>query len=423
MSAHSMHASPAASAPFVDADGGVPDSITVEFEVPFTHRLRFTQDVLGADFPVLRELLPPGGIRAPKVILYCETAVAEANVQKLDGFQQRLRDAVQLVREIRIVAGGEACKNDTSLVDEVLGDINRFDLDRRSYVIVIGGGALLDAVGYAAAVAHRGVRVVRLPTTTLSQDDSGVGVKNAINWFEKKNWKGTFACPWAVVNDRGLLETLPDRDFRSGFSEAVKVSLLKDAAMFDRLCELAPRIHDRDWEACDPVIRESAVWHLRHITRGGDPFEALEARPLDFGHWSAHKLEPMSDYTIRHGEAVSMGLCIDVAYSTLRHGLPAADRDRVIQCLQDLGIAVSHPLMHDAERLLGGIEEFRQHLGGRLTVTMLEAPGRPVDVHEIDEAILRDAIEFVARIGPPTRTVPAAVDRGTANAVSTPAAV
>ena len=383
--------------PFVDAERAVPDAIDVDFTVPITHRLRFTQDVFGPDADVLLDVMPPGGESLPKVLVYCDAPIAKVNPDLRERIETVLEDRVDLVAPVQLVVGGEACKNDPAVIDRMLADINRFDMDRRSYIVVIGGGAVLDAVGYAAAVAHRGVRLVRLPATTLAQDDSGVGVKNAVNWFDKKNWKGTFASPWAVINDRRLLDSLPDRDFRAGFSEAVKVALLKDAAFFDRIRQAATQIADRDWDACDPVIRESAVWHLRHITRGGDPFEALEARPLDFGHWSAHKLEPMSGYAVRHGEAVAIGLAIDVAYSVLRHGLSEADRDAIHETLENLGLPLAHPLITDTDVLLDGLEEFRQHLGGRLTVTMISAPGEPVDVHEIDTAAMREAIEFCCR--------------------------
>ena len=101
---------------------------------------------------------------------------------------------------------------------------------------------MLDAVGFAAAIAHRGIRLVRLPTTTLAQADSGVGVKNGVNLFGKKNWLGAFAVPWAVLNDTALLATLPDRDFVAGFSEAVKVALLKSPEVFRPA--LPGRLHD-----------------------------------------------------------------------------------------------------------------------------------------------------------------------------------
>jgi 3-dehydroquinate synthase len=275
------------------------------------------------------------------------------------------------------------------------------NLDRRSYVVVIGGGAVLDAVGFAAAIAHRGLRLVRLPTTTLGQADSGVGVKNAVNLFGKKNWIGSFAVPWAVINDTALLETLPDRDFICGFSEAVKVSLLKDRAMFASLCATASRIRRRDLAVALPVIRESAEWHRRHITEGGDPFESREARPLDFGHWSAHRLEAMTDFELRHGEAVAIGVALDTIYSELALGLPPDDARSVLGCLGDLGFRLSHPALRDVSGLLDGLEEFRQHLGGRLTVTMLQGIGQPIDVHEIDQPLMRAALERLVALEPP----------------------
>jgi 3-dehydroquinate synthase len=297
------------------------------------------------------------------------------------------------------VPGGEAVKNDIHILERMLKCFHAADLDRRSYVVVIGGGAVLDAVGFAVAIAHRGLRLVRLPTTTLSQADSGLGVKNSVNLFGKKNWIGTFAVPWAVINDAALLDTLSQRDFICGFSEAVKVSLLKDASLFDELCRVAGRIRQRDLSAALPMIRASARLHLDHITRGGDPFEGNEARPLDFGHWSAHKLEPLSGFSLRHGEAVAIGVAIDTVYSSLAFGLPRRDALRVLHCLRDLGFSLDHPLLHRPEPLFAGLEEFRQHLGGRLTLTMLRGAGQPLDVHEVDSSRMLQAIRRVSAFG------------------------
>ena len=383
--------------PVVDGAGGTTRRYDVAFAVPFTHRVRFTADVLGADAPALLDVLHADG-RPARVLFLLDAGVA-AGAPGLPGrlldFADRHRDRIALAGPVALVPGGERCKNDPAVLDDLLSRFNALDLDRRNYVVAVGGGAVLDAVGFAAAVAHRGIRLVRLPSTTLAQDDSGIGVKNAVNLFGKKNWKGSFAVPWAVVNDAKLLETLPDRDFRCGFSEAVKVSLLKEPAFFDRLCATATDIAARDPAASSYAIERSAYWHLRHIARGGDPFETREARPLDFGHWSAHKLEGMTDFRLRHGEAVGIGLAIDCAYSSMVHGLSDADARRVTDCLRDLRLPLSHPAVSRADELLDGLEEFRQHLGGRLTITMLDAPGRPIDVHEVDAGAMREAIASV----------------------------
>lgn len=371
--------------------------INVPFEVRFTHRLRFTQDVFGADTDALLELLDTSEGRIPRVQFWVDEHVATANPDlnhRIQSFCKAHPTRVQLSGNVQTVAGGEDVKNDIHVIERMLKCFNHADLDRRSYVVVIGGGAVLDAVGFAAAIAHRGIRLIRMPTTTLAQGDSGIGVKNSINLFQKKNWVGTFAVPWGVINDRKLLETLSDRDFCCGFSEAVKVALLKDANFFERIYRDATKIRRRG-DACWPVISESAQWHLKHITEGGDPFEMLEARPLDYGHWSAHKLETMTDFSLRHGEAVAIGVAVDTVYSSLAHKLTEDAAERVLDCLQQLGLLMEHPALHETEELFRGLEEFRQHLGGRLTVTMLDGIGKPINVHSIDHDLMKSAITRV----------------------------
>jgi 3-dehydroquinate synthase len=376
------------------------ESFDVPFAIQTTHRVRFTQDVLGADRHVLADVLEPSGDRPARVQFWLDEHLASARPdlrQRIRAFARECADRIVLTGNVQLVPGGEAVKNDVHVLERMLKVFHAADLDRRSYVVVIGGGAVLDAVGFAAAIAHRGIRLVRLPTTTLGQADSGIGVKNSVNLFGKKNWIGTFAVPWAVINDEALLETLSERDFLCGFSEAVKVSLLKDANFFDEVCRAAHGIRRREMAVARGVIRASARLHLNHITRGGDPFEMNEARPLDFGHWSAHKLEVLSNFRLRHGEAVAIGVAIDTVYSSLVHGLPESDAQRVLDCLAELGFRLDDPALADPEPLFAGLEEFRQHLGGRLTLTMLRRVGQAIDVHEVDRERMREAISHVSQ--------------------------
>jgi 3-dehydroquinate synthase len=372
-------------------------STDVDFVVSFRHRLRFTADVLGSDSTVLADVLEASEERMPRVQFWVDQCVAEANPdlrQRLHAFTRRYASRLISCGPPQLVPGGELIKNDVHVLEQMLRVMNESDLDRRSYVVVIGGGAVLDTVGFAAAIAHRGLRLVRIPTTTLAQADSGVGVKNGVNLFGKKNWLGAFAVPWAVINDRRLLETLGDRDFRCGFSEAVKVALLKDPEFFSWLHQNAEAIVRRSPE-CWTAIEKSAGWHLRHITAGGDAFEMLEARPLDYGHWSAHKMEALSQFSLRHGEAVAIGVAFDTVYSSLVHGLPWPAAEQVLETLERLGLLKDHPVLGETERVFDGLEEFRQHLGGRLTVTMLRGIGQPVDMHEVDRSAMKRAIAHV----------------------------
>ncbi len=394
--------SPPASPPFstLVLVTDIPSRFDIPFHVPQVHRLRFTRDVFGVDQPVLAELLQPSGDQPARVTVWVDDDLARAVPSLLTRAAQAISQSTHLriVSEPQTVPGGEASKNDPAVIDRLLEHFNEHDLDRRSYVVVIGGGAVLDAVGFAASVAHRGIRLVRIPTTTLAQADSGVGVKTAVNWFGKKNWKGTFCSPWGVVNDAQVLTTLSDRDWRCGFAEALKVTALKDRKAFQYLTDHARQVAARDAEVSTQVLRNSVLLHLSHITEGGDPFEALEARPLDFGHWSAHRLEALSNFRLRHGEAVSIGLAIDCTYSHLKLGLPASSYRKILKALINLGLPVRDRLLSAPEPLLSGLEEFRQHLGGRLTITMLSDIGQPIDVHEIDPLVMRQAIAQVSEL-------------------------
>ncbi len=287
-----------------------------------------------------------------------------------------------------ILPGGERAKNSPALINEIHAQIDRHHIDRHSYVIAVGGGALLDVAGFAAATAHRGVRHVRIPTTTLAQADSGVGVKNRINAFGKKNFIGTFAPPYAVINDFTLLATLPPKEMRAGYVEAVKVACIRDRKFFEEMEAAATALAAFDPPAMRRLIYRCAELHLNHIAGSGDPFETGSARPLDFGHWAAHKLEQTSDFQIHHGEAVAIGLALDVVYSRQIGLLEAAAAGRILGLLRRLGFTLfaSRLLARDSGgdfQVLGGLEEFREHLGGELTITLLKEIGSGVEVHEM----------------------------------------
>ncbi|MFT5855301.1 MAG: 3-dehydroquinate synthase [Verrucomicrobiales bacterium] len=280
----------------------------------------------------------------------------------------------------------------------IWSEINDRELDRHSYVIAIGGGAFLDLLGFASATAHRGIRHVRMPTTTLSQGDGGVGVKNGVNFFGKKNWVGTFSVPHAVVNDLVFLKTLPERERRAGVIEAIKVALIRDVDFFNAMEEGRADLGALEASALEMVIRRSAALHVEHIATGGDPFELGSARPLDFGHWAAHKLEQISDFAIGHGEAVAIGIAIDLLYAVEADLLSAEDCARILDLIEGVGFKLFSPHLMtrngDGELfILRGLEEFREHLGGELTITLVTAPGESIEVHEMDAAKVVVALE------------------------------
>jgi len=305
-----------------------------------------------------------------------------------------------------VLPGGEQAKNDPALIAALHAELAQARLDRHAAVLVVGGGAVLDAAGYAVSTAHRGLRCVRVPSTVLAQCDGGVGVKTGINGFSAKNFSGTFAPPHAVVDDFDLLTTLPLRDARAGMAEAVKVALIRDPVLFDWLEANAEALSRADPEPLATMIRRCAALHLAHIAQGGDPFEAGSARPLDYGHWSAHKLELMSGHELRHGEAVAIGMLLDARYAEQQGLLPTPALERIATLLAKLGLPRFHPALAERQAgglaVLGGLQDFREHLGGALSVTLLEGIGRGREVGDLDEAAVEAAIGWLSeRAGRP----------------------
>jgi len=369
-------------------------------------RVFFSENVFAPDNPVLRDALADAGPR--KVLVVLEDSLAQA----LPGLEVQIEkyftahaSQVRLVRPPLFACGGERAKNSSALVGEIYSQIQRHHVDRHSYVIAVGGGALLDVAGYAAATAHRGVRLVRIPTTTLSQADSGVGVKNGLNAFGQKNFIGTFTPPFAVINDFQLLATLLPRDKRSGYVEAVKVACIRDAAFFDEIERNAAGLAAFAPAPMKQLIRRCAELHLDHIATSGDPFESGSARPLDFGHWSAHKLEQLSHFAISHGEAVAIGIALDVLYSRNTGLLAPATAGRILDLLEKLGFKLfANELLNannaELPAFLSGLEEFREHLGGELSITLLAEIGRSVEVHQMEPGPIAAAVaELRARAG------------------------
>jgi len=382
-----------------------------DFQIPvyFKHRIVFTRDAFASANPCLGEILAEGGGR--RALICIEENVATAWPKLAHDARGYLEHRDLETHRPVILPGGEAVKNDDAIVKRVWREIDRAKLDRHSYLICIGGGAFLDAVGFAAATAHRGVRLIRFPTTTLSQDDSGVGVKCAINHFGKKNWVGAFSVPFAVINDFRFLHTQPESSRRAGLIEAVKVALVKDPEFFDWIERHVEALHALDPATIEECIERSAIAHASHIASGGDPFEHGSARPLDFGHWAAHKLEALTAMQLSHAEAVAIGMALDCVYSEAAGHLDAKTCRRILNVIRGLDLPLHHPELDrrnpDGRRLVfAGLDEFREHLGGELTILLPVAPGKMIEVGHIATDLLDECIDKLRALeAPATCTV------------------
>ena len=367
-------------------------TIKQTFSVPFEYSVHFTEGIFNKSNPLFADIVR--STRLLKAYFVIDKGVVAAHpslIDQIKKYQTAHGDSFELPAEPLVVPGGETVKNDMQYLDAITQACNTHKIDRHSFIVAIGGGAVLDMVGFAAAISHRGIRHIRIPTTVLAQNDSGIGVKNSMNAYNKKNFLGTFAPPFSVINDTDFLPTLDDRDWRSGISEAIKVALIKDAAFFNWIESNTKGLTKRELPIMNQLIYRCAKMHMDHIA-SGDPFEMGSSRPLDFGHWAAHKLEQLSDYELRHGEAVAIGICLDVMYAHLKGMISMKDARRVIALFTALGFQVYHSKL-SGETLLKGLEEFREHLGGTLTIMLVSKIGKGHEVHEMDTQLIIAAAE------------------------------
>ena len=375
-----------------------------DFQVRFQYPVHFTDRLFDPANPTLVEVitrLEPE--RRHRCLVFVDDGLQKSLPElhdEIEAYARHHGDRLELVVAPIAVPGGEKIKSELHFVEQMRETLFEHKVDRHSYVIAIGGGAVLDAVGLVAATTHRGIRHIRVPTTVLAQNDSGVGVKNGVNMYGVKNFVGTFAPPFAVLNDTAFITALPNRDKIAGMAEAVKVALIRDGAFFRWLEHNADALALFDRDAIVYLIRRCAELHMHQIANGGDPFETNSARPLDYGHWSAHKLESMTRHHVRHGEAVAIGMALDARYSVLAGMLAESEDERVCCLLEDLGFRLWHPTLEKRDKdgayaVLQGLRDFQEHLGGELTITLLSDLGVGVEVHEMDGSLVNASIDWL----------------------------
>ena len=373
-------------------------TIQQEFTVSYSYPVIFTRGLFAPENSTLRDVVCRTGNEKHQALVVVDSEVARLNVgllEQISRYAEAHADVLEFVAPPFIVRGGEVCKHEPVEVERIHALVERHKICRHSFIIAIGGGAVLDAAGYAAATAHRGVRLIRVPTTVLAQNDAGVGVKNGVNAFGRKNFLGSFAPPYAVINDFDFLATLQPRDLRSGIAEAIKVALIRDRPFFDSLYASRAELSRFESSAMERMIIRCAELHLEHIATGGDPFECGSSRPLDFGHWNAHKLEDLTRSELRHGEAVAIGIALDSLYSRYSGSLGDLDLHRILTLLDDLGFTLYHPALSwlDVEKSL---REFQEHLGGELSIPLLAGIGCKIEAHQIDAGLMKRCIGELA---------------------------
>jgi 3-dehydroquinate synthetase len=303
---------------------------------------------------------------------------------------------------LTVVQGGETCKS-LEAITSLLSAFSGFGLCRRSEpVIAVGGGAVLDAVGFAASVFRRGVPFIRVPTTLLAYVDASIGVKTAINYEGVKNLVGSFAAPALVLLDRSFFASLGHREIVSGLGEILKVSLGCDAALFDALEELPSNvIEDRFTTLGDGVLTRAIDAMLAQLE--GNLLETNLQRPADLGHTFSQVYELSSAGSgFRHGEAVALDLLLSSALALGRGLLDPEEYGRVRALMSRLGM---QSVLPDADigRLWESVQERTRHRDGRQRIPLPAGIGRCEFIDDLSTTELARAVSVAqAQAGAPT---------------------
>jgi len=380
-------------------------TIKQSFKIEFNYNIFFTKNIFDSKNKLLINLLNKENKNKKKIIIFIDKNVAKSHKNLKTNIEQYLdkhKNYIETKCKPIMITGGEKIKNHYLLVKCIYNLISKYKICRQSYIISIGGGTIQDLLGYVASTAHRGIKLIRMPTTVLSQDDSGVGVKNGINFLNKKNFIGCFSTPFAVINDYTFLKSLNNKILIEGLSEALKVALIKDENFFYYIEKNTKNIIEKKSEYLEETIYNCAKLHAEHISKNGDPFEILSSRPLDFGHWSAHKLETLSKYKISHGEAVAIGIALDCTYSYLIKLLQKHEWKKIIKTLLNLKLPIYTKeltiIKNNKHIIFDGLEEFREHLGGKLTIALIKKIGIKIDVHHVNKNIYIKSIKLIKKL-------------------------
>jgi 3-dehydroquinate synthase len=268
-------------------------------------------------------------------------------------------------------------------------------IGRDAAVLAVGGGVTGDLAGYLAATWHRGIPVVQVPTSVLAMVDASIGGKTGVNLAGAKNVVGAFHQPLAIYADTTVLETLPDRDFRAGFAEVVKVALIGDGSLFDTLEGSVDELLGRDAETLDLVIGVAMRIKAAVVVR--DEREGGARAALNFGHTVGHALEVCSGFALSHGEAVATGMVVEADLAAAVHDFPQEGVRRLAELLRRLGLPTVVPATLETDALFRAMRLDKKTRGGEIRYALPVAPGAmpaaPATSVEVSDRLVAAAIE------------------------------
>jgi 3-dehydroquinate synthase len=311
--------------------------------------------------------------------------ISDENVARL--FAERVVDGLrreEFEPSIIAVPAGEKSKS-LEQVEAVCEQMVGAALDRQSFVVALGGGVIGDLAGFVAAIFHRGISYVQVPTTLLAQVDSSIGGKTAVNMGSGKNLIGAIHHPVLVISDVDVLKTLPPREFNQGVAEIIKHGIIRDPALFDSLEKL-----DRDNLA--PLVRRNIEIKAEFVARDERDTNGERAL-LNFGHTIGHAIEAAGDYReVLHGEAISLGIVAACDISAKKAGLSEQDRHKIMSTLGQFDLPTRLPKNISREKIMETVQRDKKFEAGQVRFVVTPRIGSAHVTNDVTMDDIRAAI-------------------------------
>jgi 3-dehydroquinate synthase len=270
---------------------------------------------------------------------------------------------------------------------QVCNEGKEFQIDRRSIFLAMGGGVLMDIVGFAASMYKRKIDYVRIPTTLVGQIDAGIGIKTGVNFGESKNFLGSYHAPIVCINDLLLLETLPKKEIRCGLAEIIKMAIIKEPLLFSTLEQHhSSLIHYKfqdDKNISSEINTKAIISMIEELS--GNFYESILTRSVDFGHTFSPYIEVCSNYQIEHGEAVAIDIAISTEIAYLKNLINQFDRNRILTLILNMGLDIYNENTSSATEMYKSLENIMLHRGLKLNLVVPTAIGQYCYLYHLED--------------------------------------
>lgn len=364
----------------------------VSAQQEITYRVTLSRDLLNPGNSTFAHTCGANGIKHVKRLVIIDHTVFNLYQDQLNTYFT----AWKISPIWTIASGNEASKTMEQALKMAEAMIAAGLLRRTEAVIAIGGGVLLDVVGFAASMYRRGIPYIRIPTTLMAQIDAGIGIKTGINYQDHKNRLGTYFAPLAALIDPLFLQTVSERHIANGMAEIIKMALIKDVSLFQLIEQVSDKLNARTFSSECVCIKEIMSRSITGMLAELQPnlWEAVLERAVDYGHTFSPMLELRANPALLHGEAVAIDMALSIALALQRNLLTQNEADRALNLILQAGLPILH---NDFTSTLveQALNDSVKHRDGLQRVPLTASIGNVVFVNDLTKTELNNALHYI----------------------------